>query len=300
MDVFITGATGYIGFNIATTFRRAGYRVYGLTRSEQKAQWLQQQEIIPVIGDMKDPDSYREIASQSAVIIHAGIDYGDDTIAIDQTTVDTLTQICKEEESPQTFIYTSGCWMHGNTGCEPADESTPINPIDIVQWRPEIEQQVLQGTNVNSLVLRPGCVYGKRGGMTGQWFEGAVNGTINVVGDGTNFWTMVHAEDLADAYLLAAESGRDGEVFDISDRSRYTVRQMAEAVAQCVEGDPEINYIPTEEAAKNIGVTAEAMAIDQHIVSTKTERQLGWKPNHRGFINDVQIYFDAWKAHQKD
>ena len=62
MNVFITGATGYIGWTVANTFRRAGYRVWGLTRSKEKANRLEKNEIVPVIGSLQKPDSFKSIA----------------------------------------------------------------------------------------------------------------------------------------------------------------------------------------------------------------------------------------------
>ena len=55
MNVFVTGATGYIGLNVATAYRRAGHEVWGLTRSPQKANILARREIRPVTGSMQDP-----------------------------------------------------------------------------------------------------------------------------------------------------------------------------------------------------------------------------------------------------
>ena len=49
MRVFITGSTGYIGFSAAKRIRAAGHEVFGLTRSEQNAKLLKQNEIIPII-----------------------------------------------------------------------------------------------------------------------------------------------------------------------------------------------------------------------------------------------------------
>jgi len=37
MTVFITGATGYVGYPVALAFRDAGYKVIGLCRSEESA-----------------------------------------------------------------------------------------------------------------------------------------------------------------------------------------------------------------------------------------------------------------------
>ncbi len=59
MKVFITGATGYIGFYVAQAFRHAGHRVLGLTGSQGKAKLFARHEIQPVIGSMQEPESYR-------------------------------------------------------------------------------------------------------------------------------------------------------------------------------------------------------------------------------------------------
>ena len=47
MRVFVTGATGYVGFAVATALRRAGHDVYGLTRAAAKVPQLARQEIRP-------------------------------------------------------------------------------------------------------------------------------------------------------------------------------------------------------------------------------------------------------------
>jgi len=48
--VFIAGASGLIGLSVAKAFKRQGYIVYGLVRSEEKAKALLREEIIPVYG----------------------------------------------------------------------------------------------------------------------------------------------------------------------------------------------------------------------------------------------------------
>src|SRR5512143_492764 len=70
MKVFITGATGYVGFNVASAFRRAGHEVWGLARSEEKARMLVQNEIHPVIGSMQKPESYAKKAAECSILVH--------------------------------------------------------------------------------------------------------------------------------------------------------------------------------------------------------------------------------------
>src|SRR6185436_17505138 len=56
MDLFITGAAGYIGGTVAARSIAAGHRVRGLVRTAQKAGLLVQRGIDPVVGDLDDAE----------------------------------------------------------------------------------------------------------------------------------------------------------------------------------------------------------------------------------------------------
>ncbi len=300
MKVFITGATGYIGFAVARAFRRAGHDVSGLVRSPEKSRQLLQNEIHPVPGNLREPESYLHVARKCSVLVHAAADWQADTAALDINTVDALLEAGRHEARPKILIYTSGVWVHGNTSCETVDETSPLAPAKLVSWRPPVEKSVLESSEVRGLVIRPGCVYGKPGGLTATWFSGAYKEkALQVVGDGNNHWAMVHVDDLAEGYLRAAESGLRGEVFLLADGSRSTVREMAVALARAAGYRGEIQYLPLAEAAKTLGDFAEGLALDQHVDSGKAVRLLGWRPRHAGFIAEVHTFFEAWKAHQE-
>jgi nucleoside-diphosphate-sugar epimerase len=297
MKVFVTGATGYLGSHIARTFRQAGYRVFGLTRNEKKADLLARQEIIPVIGNMQEPGSFFAHAIDSDILIHAAVDYENDSADLDKMTVQSLIASAKSSNRTKVLIYTSGVWVHGDTGSQPANERTPVNPIRVVKWRPTIEDLVRQSTDVNGIVIRPGCVYGERGGLTALWFESATTSDdFTVIGDGTNHWAMVHASDLAHAYLLTAESGLRNEIFNITDGAHSTVKEMTSTVADIAGYRNAIHYLPLDEARKTMGDFADALAIDQQIDISKARKMLNWKPRHTSFCHDVDLYYAAWKA----
>src|SRR6266700_3702383 len=177
MQVFVTGATGYIGFAVSAALRRAGYRVRGLARSETKARRLAQHEIEPVIGDLADPKTYLDVASECALLVHTGFDYSANGVAKDRTAIDTLLEAGRRGAKPKTFIFTSGAWVYGDTSDRMVDETTPPKPAKLVAWRPAHEQMVLQAAGVRGLVIRPGDVYGGSGGLTGQWFAGPSTGS---------------------------------------------------------------------------------------------------------------------------
>jgi nucleoside-diphosphate-sugar epimerase len=297
MRVFVTGATGYVGNAVATAFRRAGHDVYGLTRTAAKAPQLARQEIRPVIGDIGDPKSYADTAEGCSVLVHAAFESSASAVAKDKTAVDALVEAGRRGSQPKTLIYTSGVWVHGDTGGKLVDETAPLAPIKLVAWRPPHEQLVLQAKVVRGLVIRPGCVYGGRGGLTGDWFGAAAAGKApTVVGSGHNRWTMVHADDLAHAYVRAAESGLAGEVFDVTDRSRATVLELATAAARAGGYQGEPWPVPLAEARKAMGDFADALALDQHVDARKAVRLLGWQPRHGGFLDEADVFYAAWKG----
>jgi nucleoside-diphosphate-sugar epimerase len=298
MKVFITGATGYIGFNVALAFRRVGHEVWGLARSEEKGQLLVKNEIHPVIGTMQQPESYVPYAERCSVLIHAASDPRGDTVSLDRKTIEMLIDAGRREVRPKTIIYTSGVWVHGNTGPTMVDETFPLSPAKLVSWRPAIEETVLRTPGIKGIVIRPGCVYGKQGGLTGIWFSGAhKDKSLKVVGNGHNYWSIVHVDDLADGYRRAAESGLCGEVFNIVAH-RITVAQMVSAVVRASGYAGNIQFISPAEASKKMGDFAECLALDQRVDGGKAMRLLGWLPRHQNFEDEIDTYFASWKAFQ--
>jgi nucleoside-diphosphate-sugar epimerase len=197
------------------------------------------------------------------------------------------------------LVYTSGVWVHGSTGDEAVDETTPLHPPAFIAPRVEQERLVLGGARggLRTLVIRPGCVYGGSGGLTGAWFASAVNeGTAQIVGDGDNRWAMIHVEDLAELYVGAVESPYGGEIFNATDRSRFTVVECARAASRAAGAGGKVQGMPVAEAARTWGPMAECLALDQHVDSRKAVRLLNWQPRHGGFVDGAARYFLAWKA----
>ena len=297
MKIFVTGATGHVGFHIALAFRRAGHHVCGLTRSESGAARLDRHEIRSVVGSLQDPGSWKG-AETAAVLVHAAFDAKADSWAVDRTAAGALLALAIRGAAPKTLLYTSGVWVYGSTNGGVADETTPLAPLPMSVPRVETEKRVLSAAGIRGIVMRPGCVYGYGGSLTAMWFAGAAAGALEVVGDGHNRWATVHADDLGDAYVRAASSGLSGEIFNVTDRSRAPVRRMVTAAARAAAFKGDIRWIPLEEARKKMGVFADALALDQHVESRKAVARLGWQPAHSGFEDEVETYYAAWKSAQ--
>lgn len=296
MKVFITDAVGYIGFNVAVSFRQAGFKVFGLVAGEEKAALLARHEIIPLVGSLRKPKHFKDIAARSVVIIHSAMINHPEGESLDREAIQALLAACKNEP-PKTLIYTSSLWVLGNSKNRPLTEQSPCNPAEAVAWLPEIEALVLNNQVSGGLVIRPGIVYGQGGGLTGTWFRRASSDSfVQIVGDGLNHWAMVHIDDLAQGILKAARSGLGGEVFNLAEPKHHIVMKLASAAALAAGSDRQLEFIPLDKASREIGRLAEALALDQIVDVSKARDVLGWQSRHEGFISETDVYYRAWRA----
>ena len=299
MRIFVTGATGYIGNAVSTALARAGHHVWGLTRSSDKTNLLARQEITPVVGTMTDPNPYRQILRESQVIIHCAAEYNQNFLGIDRQAAEEILNTIRNTQAPHLFLYTSGVWVYGNTGSGAVDEASPLNPPSSLSPRVETERFVLaqQSSTLCASVIRPGCVYGRRGGLTGFWFESAVNkGAVSIVGEGANRWAMIHVDDLAHLYSRVVESYAGGEVFNAVNRDRHTVVENAMAVGAAVGTRSQINHLSQDQAAEIFGPMTQGLLLNQYADASKAERLLNWRAKQPAFADNAPLYFAAWKA----
>jgi nucleoside-diphosphate-sugar epimerase len=299
MKVLVLGATGYIGHHVASAFRRAGHDVWGLVRSPDEVNLLEIDEMHAVVGDLQRPESYRVVADMCDVLVQTAMSNGGNAEALDELTVMTLLEAARSAEQPRTIVYTGGSWDYGDTGGRLVDETAPVRPVRATAWRPDHERQLLESRDVRVVVIRPGNVYGRGGGITGLWFAAATSGKpFEVVGTGDNHWAMVHVDDLAEGYLRAAESGLSSEIFNFTDGTNQLVRDMVEAVVEAAAYRGKVRFVAEREAEQTMGLMAEALALDFAVDATKATRMLNWRPRHCGFSAEAATYLRAWQAAQ--
>src|SRR4051812_45437343 len=123
MRIFLTGATGYIGAGVLDAFVRAGHDVTGLVRTVEKARRVTERGARPVVADLCDPASYRDLADAHDVYVHTGRDHSARSADVERLTLETLAELAREPRTSgqeRVIIYTSGLWVLGKTP-DPAD-----------------------------------------------------------------------------------------------------------------------------------------------------------------------------------
>ncbi|KAF7979282.1 hypothetical protein HWV62_42980 [Athelia sp. TMB] len=300
MKVLVLGASGFIGLPAAQALVRAGHEVFGLTRSEEKGQFLAAEEIIPIVGEVTSPETWvHHIATLDAIIDAVG--GSADIRALSASLLAAVSAACaslRPAGAPKlAYIYTSGTWVHGDDRTNTVTDTTPCTqPAALVAWRVSQEQAVLANPHVNGIVVRPALLYGRTGSLLSPLFAAA-----RAAGDGEFTWAgrqggryaVVHTDDLAALYLLVTERASlvGGRVFDAANDMTESVDDVLGALAR-VSG------------AKGWAYTEPANLYEEALASTTLVRPylaralLGWQPRKAGLVDGLSVYYAAWLAAQ--
>jgi nucleoside-diphosphate-sugar epimerase len=143
-------------------------------------------------------------------------------------------------------------------------------------------------------VVRPGLVYGGRGGTMPQLFGDAKGERlVTYYGAGMNRWTLVYRRDLATLYRLIAESGTGG-IFHGVDGTPMPVRAVAEAASRAAGWDGRTRSIAFEELPEAEREHARrALGKDVAVTSSRTAA-LGWVPSFASFAEGAAQAYREW------
>lgn len=238
---FITGASGFIGTQLAEELSRRGWHLR-LLQHRSKLFWDQPHEIVK--GDLAAPDSYRGALDGTDVVFHlaaalgASLQNEDGFRRINTAGTANLLEAARKA-GVRRFIHFSSAGVLGHVaGGEPADESTPCLPQNVYdRTKLEAEEEALaaarKGQNV--VIIRPGWVYGPADRRTFKLIRAIARKRFILVTRGRARQTPVFVRDLILGVLLCLSRGRPGEIYHLAGDEVLTVRQMVETMASALD-----------------------------------------------------------------
>ena len=286
LAVLLIGATGYIGRVVAESLHAHGHRVIALLRPGAASVGLPPDSVVRR-GDLADPASLGAAITDN---VDAVVNLATPSGSEDVDSAATTAILGSLRGTGRAYLYTSGVWVLGPTGDDTLDETADTHPIELVAYRPRIEQQVLEAAafGVRSAVLRPGIVHGRGGGIPALLVQLAEeHGAVRLLGEPPVHWPMVHVGDLADLFIRALGHAQAGAVLHGVAEQAVDAWALSKA-AGAVAGVTRERTWPLAEARLTLGAGfADALACDQSVSADHTKRALGWSPEHLGGIEDL-------------
>ncbi|CAO4136916.1 NAD-dependent epimerase/dehydratase family protein [Methylorubrum extorquens] len=159
-NIFVIGATGYLGGVLARHFVEEGYEVTGLARREEAGAKLAADGITSVSGSLDDGmATVLAAASDADAVVYAA------QVALDREP-EVLERLCQAlAGTGKTLIFTSGSGVFmkrtaGEWTSEAMAEDDPFEPVAFLSERVRTERIVRAAaeTGVRAMVVRPPAI----------------------------------------------------------------------------------------------------------------------------------------------
>lgn len=138
MKVFLTGATGFVGYHVARALAAEGADLRLLVRKSSNLKNLEGIAGETHVGDLAAPDSLRAAIAGCDAVVHVAADYRlwiPDPDAMYRANVDGTRELLRlaREAAVRRVVYTSSvATMHFFTDGRVSDEETPVSLADMV------------------------------------------------------------------------------------------------------------------------------------------------------------------------
>ncbi|WP_446743373.1 SDR family oxidoreductase [Silvibacterium acidisoli] len=314
MHVFVTGATGFIGFPIVKELIAAGHQVTGMARSEVSGKKLLEAGAQVRVGTVEDLEGLRRGALAADGVIHTAFYHQLSHVplgtrlriflggtpggivqrfmgaaaAADRRAIETMAASLGKG-SPLVATFGTLAMKPGVLATENDTYDNRPKALGVVRARNEdvLKEWAVRGLRT-SIIRLPPIVHGPTAyGLASLLIPMAKKKKESAyVGDGMNRWPSVHYLDAAHLFRLAFEQGAAGGTYHVVDEEGIPFREIAQVIGQRLKV-PVVSK-SADEAKKQFGFIGPAVPIDNPTSSKLTRERLNWKPAHMGLLADLQ------------
>lgn len=213
---------GYLGERVAAAWTACGDEVSVLTRSSVRADRLAASGLMPLIGDVLEPESLRQLPRAEVVLYAVGFDRTSES-SKRAVYVDGLRNVLAEiAPRCRRFLYVSSTSVYGQNGGELVDEGSSTEPqeengricldAEAIVWH--FLDRDKCSPEQRAIILRLAGIYGPGRLLTrieqlrrGEPLSGNPEAWLN----------LIHVDDAVRAVLAAEQRGESGATYLVSD-----------------------------------------------------------------------------------
>lgn len=196
------------------------------------------------------------------------------------------------------FLVQSIAWLVRPADQSPFDEDSPYASDPIIQSAVDMEKISLAAGKQHGFgvaILRGGWFHSADASHTRTMGRMLAARKMPIIGKGDAVWQMVHVDDVASAFVAAAEAGRSG-VWHITDNAGVASGDYLRTFAQKL-GAPEPRCVPVWLARFAAG----SDAVNFLTASTRTSnarfrRDFAWSPRYPTYHEALDQIVAGWLA----
>ncbi len=231
MRVLVTGATGFIGYEVARLLAVRGLRPRLLVRRPERGLLLRKLDAELMHGDLESAASLERAVQGVDAVIHLGARATfEEYRLLRPTIVDasaTLIELAAKA-GVRHFVYGSSLFVY-DSQANPIDAATQPRPrLGYGRAKLEAEQRLSEVAKLSGMrlaILRLPHVYGARD----LFFSKVSRGRVVIPGRSGNLFSHLHVHDCARVLIAAAETDIHG-CWPIADRRATNWAEFFEVV----------------------------------------------------------------------
>lgn len=321
----VTGAGGRLGRHLLRLLLERHYPVRVLARAGADLSFPPGVEVVP--GDITHFYTLHQAVEGADIVFHlaALVDYTTSEKNLFEVNVEGTRNLLKAcvEFAPKLkrFVYCSSTAVMGKELAEiPANEKTECIPTDNYGLSKLMAEKVVMEykNKLPVVIIRPAVIYGE--GFNESYFpvfKLLQQHRFRIIDSGDNILPFVHAKDVAQALLLAAEKRKAvGNVYIIAGGEQMTQKEILEIAARELGVKPpkkhiprflaelrvQLSYMKSFFTGRNPKLTLEDIAVlssNRLFDISKAKKELGYSPQVRleDGIKEMVEYYKRGASH---
>jgi nucleoside-diphosphate-sugar epimerase len=255
MRNLVTGATGFIGSNIAERLIREGEDVRALVRKTSKTDFLNSIGTKLAYGDLNDIDSVKDAMNGIDVVYHSAA-LADEWIShkeayrVNVKGTKNLLE-CARNSKVKRFVFISslavlGMRDHYGTGADAPYHKAGDSYIDTKIGSEQLVMDYYKRYGLPVTVVRPGFVFGPGDNkFIPRLSERLSKKQFMFVGSGKNKINSVYINNLTDAIILAAKNDKAiGQKYNVTNDSGMTLEGFVFKIVDIWKFEKPQKHIP--------------------------------------------------------
>jgi len=259
-NVFVTGASGFVGSHLIEALRRDSRRI-GVLSHQNHLPAFDAYETVS--GDINDFPLLARSLQGTGTLFHLAAALGGSLIdpgefeRINIQGTDTVLRAAREAGVKKIVHFSSAGVLGKVPKGTVAGEDHALNPQTVYDRTKCEGERIAMRYAENGLdvcIVRPGWIYGPGDRRTFKLISAVAKKRFCMVTRGDSLQTPVYIDDLIRGTLMCAEKGRRGEIYHLAGDEALPVKSMVSTIAAAAGARIPPFYLPLLPARAAAGI----------------------------------------------